>query len=68
MFLGEDLLEYLVLALGAAMFAGNLGALVRPRTESRDGELTRAPVARSLLMGGLGLGAALWALATLTGG
>jgi hypothetical protein len=30
MFLGEDLLAYLVLALGAAMAIGSLAALVRP--------------------------------------
>jgi hypothetical protein len=30
MFLGEDLLQWLLLALGGALFAGNLMAVVRP--------------------------------------
>jgi hypothetical protein len=66
--LGEDLLAYLVLALGAALAVGNALALVRPPRESRPGELTRAPVGRSLVMLGVGLVAALWALASLTSG
>ncbi len=66
MFLGDDLLAWLTLALGGALFVGNVGALLRPRPEARDGELTRAPLARSLAMGAVGLVAALWALASLT--
>ena len=31
MFLGDDLLAWLVIALGGAMCAGNIAALVRPR-------------------------------------
>lgn len=68
MFLGEDLLPYLVLALGGAMFVGNGLALVRPPARRREGELERAPVGRSLAMAGLGLVAALWALASLAAG
>lgn len=64
-FLGEDLLEWLVLAFGGAMAVGNLGAVVRPRPEQRDGDLVRAPIARSLVMGTVGLVAAVWALASL---
>lgn len=63
--LGDDLLEWIVLALGGAMFAGNLGAVIRPRTEQREGELTAAPVARSVAMGAVGFVAAIWALASL---
>lgn len=65
MFLGEDLLEFMVLALGGAMFAGNLAAVVRPRAEQVDGELAQAPVIRSVAMALLGLVAAVWALASL---
>jgi hypothetical protein len=64
-FLGEDLLPLLVLALGAAMLVGNGLALLRPRPERKEGELERAPVGRSLAMAGLGFVAAAWALASL---
>ncbi len=68
-FLGDDLLAWLVLALGGALFAGNLLAVVRPPERQREeGDLERAPVARSLLFAALGLIAAVWALATLVGG
>ncbi|MCU1453114.1 MAG: hypothetical protein JWN46_1260 [Acidimicrobiales bacterium] len=67
LFLGNDLLPWLVLALGGAMFAGNVAAVVRPpeRPQRKPGELERAPVTRSFVMAGLGLIAALWALASL---
>jgi len=67
MFLGDDLLAWLLLAIGGALAVGNGLALVRPPDNERDGELERAPVGRSLLMGGIGLAAAIWALASLTG-
>jgi hypothetical protein len=66
--LGEDLLPLLVLALGAAMVLGNVMAIVRPPKERKDGELERAPVARSLGMAALGFVAAIWALASLLKG
>ncbi|MFZ9730482.1 MAG: hypothetical protein ACO3EQ_05280 [Ilumatobacteraceae bacterium] len=66
MFLGEDLLAWLVLAFGGAMFVGNVAAVLRPREAPlEEGELTQAPRARSLAMALLGLVAALWALFTL---
>ncbi len=65
MFLGDDLLPYLVLAIGGALFVGNALAVVRPPARPREGELERAPVGRSVLMAGLGLVAALWAIASL---
>jgi hypothetical protein len=68
MFLGEDLLAYLVLALGAAMAIGSLAALVRPPEAPQEGELARAPLARSVVMIALGTLAALWALASLLAG
>ena len=68
MFLGEDLLAYLVLALGAAMALGSLVALVRPPEAPKEGELARAPLARSVVMIALGTLAAVWALASLLAG
>lgn len=66
MFLGDDLLAYLALALGGALLAGNLLAVIRPPEQQREeGNLERAPVGRSLLYAGLGFVVALWALATL---
>jgi len=66
MFLGEDLLAWLVIALGGAMFAGNLAALIRPPKNRRDeNDLAKAPVARSLVMATIGAIAALWALISL---
>ncbi|MCB0964698.1 MAG: hypothetical protein KDA98_15575 [Acidimicrobiales bacterium] len=66
-FLGEDLLPYLVLAVGGALVAGNLAAILRPPPDQGDkeGELERAPVARSVAMALMGLVAAIWALASL---
>ena len=65
-FLGDDLLAWLVLALGGALFAGNVLAVVHPPDEQPgDGALERAPVARSLVMAAVGLIAAVWALASL---
>jgi hypothetical protein len=66
--LGDDLLPLLVLALGAAMVLGNVMAIVRPPKETKEGELPRAPVARSLGMAALGFVAAVWALASLLKG
>ena len=65
MLLGDDLLPLLVLALGAAMVLGNVMAIVRPPKERKEGELDRAPKARSLGMAALGLVAAIWAFASL---
>ena len=64
MFLGDDLLVWLVLALGGALFAGNVLALVKP-PPPKEGDLARAPLARSIAMGLVGLLAAVWALASL---
>ena len=68
-FLGEDLLAWLLLAFGGALFVGNLLAVVRPPDRQLDDtNLERAPVARSLVFAGLGLVAAIWALASLVSG
>lgn len=67
-FLGDDLLAWLALALGGALFAGNLLAIVRPPQQRDEGGLEQAPVGRSLLYAGLGFVVAVWALATLVSG
>ena len=71
MIFGENLLALLVLALGGALAAGNLLALVRPRVPGADDDedlLERAPLGRSLAMIAFGLVAAIWALASLISG
>ena len=68
MFLGDNLLPYLVLALGAALVFGNGMALVRPPKQVKKGELARAPVGRSAVMIAIGFLAAVWALASLVAG
>ncbi len=66
MFLGQNLLAWLVLALGASMAAGNLAALLRPRPQRRDpDDLDRAPLGRSILYIIVGSAAAIWAVASL---
>lgn len=67
-FLGEDLLAWLVLAIGAAMAAGSVMAVLRPPEQPKDGDLARAPVSRSIVMAVLGALAAIWALASLLSG
>lgn len=69
MFLGEDLLAWLVLAFGGAMAAGNVAALLRPPETKRDpDDLRRAPLVRSLLFAAVGLLAAVWATVSLVAG
>lgn len=69
MFLGEDILAWLVLAFGGAMCVGNVLALVRPPTRrSADGDLDRAPVSRTVAMAIVGGVAAAWALVSLLSG
>ena len=68
-FLGDDLLAWLVLALGGALFVGNVVAIVKPPEGPREeGTLERAPLARSVTMALVGLVGAIWALATLIAG
>ena len=69
MFLGDDLLAWLVLALGGALLVGNVAAIVRPpERQLEEGALERAPVGRSVVMAVVGLIAAVWALASLLAG
>jgi hypothetical protein len=66
LFLGEDLILFLLLALGGALFVGNVAAIVRPpKQRESDDALERAPLARSLTYAVIGLVAAVWAIATL---
>ena len=67
-FLGQDLLAWLVLAFGGALAVGNALALLRPPPQAKDGELTRAPVGRTVTMAVVGLVAAIWAIASLLAG
>ena len=68
MLLGEDLLAYLVLAIGGAMAVGSIAALVKPPAQRAEGDLERAPVARSVVFALIGLVGAIWALASLLAG
>ena len=65
LFLGEDLLAWILLALGGALVAGNLFALFRPPAATKEGDLERAPFARTVVMIVAGAMAAVWALASL---
>ena len=67
MFLGENLLTYLVLALGGALAAGNVLALIKPPPNKArtEGDLDKAPLWRSVLMIAVGGLSSLWALASL---
>ena len=65
MFLGEDILVWLVLAFGGAMCVGNVLAIVKPPQKAAEGSLPRAPRSRSLAMAAVGFVAALWALLSL---
>ena len=67
MFLGENILGWLLLALGGAMAVGNATALARPPRQRADGDLVRPPVGRSVLYIVLGTVAARWAIASLSG-
>lgn len=71
-FLGDDFLPWIVLALGAAMVAGNALALVRPPTPAAGGTgpeddepPPRPPLRRALVMIVIGAVAAIWGIASL---
>jgi hypothetical protein len=69
MFLGEDLLAWLVLAFGGAMLVGNVLALIRPPAAKQDDtDLRSAPVGRTIAMALIGGFAAIWALVSLISG
>ena len=66
--LGNNLLAYLMLALGGALFVGNGLALVRPPQQPAQGDLRRAPAGRTVTMIVVGLVVAIWAIASLLHG
>ena len=69
MFLGgRDILAYLVLAIGAAMTVGSIGAIVRPPEQRNEGDLDAAPVGRSIAFAVVGAIGAVWAIASLIAG
>jgi hypothetical protein len=68
MFLGEDLLAYLVLAIGGAMAVGSVLAIIRPPDRRDEGDLEKAPIGRSLAFAAVGLIGAIWALGSLAAG
>ena len=67
-FLGHDLLAWLILAVGGALVVGNVAALVHPPDdaagEAPDAQMRR----RALAFIAIGSIAAIWALATLLSG
>ena len=63
--LGNDLIVWLTLALGGALFLGNVLALLKPPPRPKPGELAKAPRGRSLLMALIGFLAAVWALGSI---
>lgn len=66
MFLGADLLAWLVLAIGGAMTVGNLAAIVRPpETKNDANDLAKAPLIRGIVFIVVGLVASIWAVASL---
>ncbi|HET8931068.1 MAG TPA: hypothetical protein VFN21_10465 [Acidimicrobiales bacterium] len=68
LFLGHDLLAWLVLAFGGALLVGNLAAIIRPPVET-DAETPPTQLRRrALIYAGIGAVAAIWALATLVTG
>ena len=67
MFLGENLLPLLTLAIGGALAVGTIAAFVRPREDVRDGELERPPIGRSVIQVVIGLAVSIWAIASLLG-
>lgn len=66
--LGDDLLVWLVLAMGAALALGTVLALTRPPAAQAEGDLERPPLTRSLIMIAVGSMATIWALASLAAG
>ncbi|MEE9415358.1 MAG: hypothetical protein V3V01_08735 [Acidimicrobiales bacterium] len=64
--LGDNLLPLLVLAIGGAMAAGNLMALLRPpESQADETDLERAPLTRSIVYIVLGTVASIWAIGSI---
>jgi hypothetical protein len=67
-FLGDDLLPWMVVALGGALLVGNVLAIVKPPAHIHEGQLERAPIGRSLVMAAIGLIALIWGAGSLIAG
>lgn len=65
MFLGDDLLAWLTLAIGGALAVGTGLALFRPPAAPDENDLVRPPLARSVVMIVIGATAAVWGVASL---
>lgn len=69
LFLGEDLLPWLLLAFGAALVVANIAAVVRPPRLDRDDPTSPrrepAPIGRVAPWIAIGLVVSVWAAATL---
>ncbi len=65
LFLGHDLLAWLVLAVGAALVVGNIAAMIRPPADADPATPPTAMRRRAAIYIGIGAIAAIWALATL---
>jgi hypothetical protein len=66
MFLGEDILAWLILALGGALTVGNVMAIIKPPpARQEESDLRQAPLVRTVGMAVVGAVAALWALFSL---
>ena len=70
----DEVLRELLVAMGAALFVGNLMALIRrrapaPVNRSEDGHaLPQAPLARTITYLVLGFVVAIWGIASLAAG
>ena len=70
----DEVLRELLVAMGAALFVGNLMALIRRRApapvhQSEDGHaLPQAPIARTVTYLVLGFVVAVWGVASLVAG
>ena len=65
MFLGENLIVYLVLAFGGALAVGNFLALVSTKEAPKDSDFERPPLFLSIVMILIGVIAAIWAIISL---
>ncbi len=63
--MGEDILVWLMLAVGGALTIGTATALLNPKAEIGEDELEKPPLVRSLLQIGIGLIVVIWAAVSL---
>ncbi len=67
----DDVLRELLVAFGGALFLGNVLALWRRRSEAqpasreKNGQLTQAPLIRSVLYGAIGFVFMAWGIASI---